>query len=370
MALDRLIRLVVQLHGDASPRLDKKVWAEQLDEGSIYEPDDSGFFLRTFRNRTYHIRYDADLMEPQADGDVYTPLSLTVYDEEGRNWTGVSFGEVGERRRFGEIQVRREQVDIVPPEDTPDEPADMDEPPIPDNVPDTMFEMGARWASRDIIYAGTIQGMAVDDTHFWVTRNNSVLDKVNKESGAIEASYSVVEETRNGPQPAVDDTHIWIPVQTFDEGYHVFVYDKSDGSRVESMEFEHVAAVPFATGVDDTHLWILGIGVPPVEAPYLWVYEKATGVRVMSKEMAMQKPTVFYRATMTVDADFIIYVVDEGGYRIYVTKHSDNSQVFFSQLADMTSPSATPDGFPTLNIASDRRWLYGNSVQAWAQVRS
>ena len=119
MALDRLIRLTIRARGTRDDEgnyipgdlvFDQNIWVEQLNEGTTYELDVSGGFLRAFRNRTYNARFLAQLLLPDADGVVVAPSLVQVFDRAGRDWRIISFGEVGERRRYMEIEVRREQV--------------------------------------------------------------------------------------------------------------------------------------------------------------------------------------------------------------------------------------------------------------------
>ncbi len=109
--LDRRIRLIITSEGHYSRGgdyipgteiLNASVWAEQSDRGQTYNPAQSGITIT--RARSYMTRYLPALIEGVKGEPPATPGQVQLFDEHGLPWLVQSYGEVGERRRFIEIE--------------------------------------------------------------------------------------------------------------------------------------------------------------------------------------------------------------------------------------------------------------------------
>ena len=109
--LDRRIRLIVTGQGSYSKSgeytagveiLNASLWAEQIDRGQTYDPGESGTTIT--RARSYLIRYIPVLIEGVKGSPPIAPGQVQLFDEHGLPWLVQSYGEVGERRRFIEIE--------------------------------------------------------------------------------------------------------------------------------------------------------------------------------------------------------------------------------------------------------------------------
>ena len=109
--LDRRIRLIITTPGEYSRGgvympgveiLNASLWAEQSDRGQAYNPDASGTLIT--RAKSYMIRYLPALIEGVNGQPPATPGQVQLFDEHGLPWQVQSYGEVGERRRFIEIE--------------------------------------------------------------------------------------------------------------------------------------------------------------------------------------------------------------------------------------------------------------------------
>ena len=125
--LDRRIRLIITSEGSytkdgqyipGAEILNASLWAEQADRGQTYNPDASGTLIT--RARSYMIRYLPALIEGVNGKPPVTPGQVLLFDEHGLHWQVQSYGEVGERRRFIEIEciagTRIDSDDIKPPD--------------------------------------------------------------------------------------------------------------------------------------------------------------------------------------------------------------------------------------------------------------
>ena len=125
--LDRRIRLIIVSGGQYSSGgiftpgkeiFNASVWAEQFDRGQTYDPAESGTLIT--RARSYMIRYLPALIEGMKGQPPVTPGQVQLFDEHGLPWQVQSYGEVGERRRFIEIEciagTNIDSDDIMPPD--------------------------------------------------------------------------------------------------------------------------------------------------------------------------------------------------------------------------------------------------------------